>query len=271
MRISAIAVAALLVTAFPAVAHAQRGENRFYGKAGAFFPSVNSNLRVDGNNSNVGTEIDLESDLGLPKHKALPFGLIGWRFSENWRVEAEYFSLSRETTKVIDRELAIGNTTFPINAQVTSGLSTDVYRVAIGRSFARGSNYEIGGNIGIHFSDFAVFAEGIGSVGGTAGSLRSERRNQMVPLPTLGLYGSFDINETFALVARVNYFQLKISDYKGQLLDASVGINAMVHKNFGIGADFRYVDYRLRATTDEFTGRVRYDFYGPFVYAVVGF
>jgi hypothetical protein len=45
----------------------------------------------------------------------------------------------------------------------------------------------------------------------------------------------------------------------------------MVHKNFGIGADFRYVDYRLRATTDEFTGRVRYDFYGPFVYAVVGF
>jgi hypothetical protein len=45
----------------------------------------------------------------------------------------------------------------------------------------------------------------------------------------------------------------------------------MINRNFGIGADFRYVDYRLRATANDFTGRVQYNFYGPFVYAVVGF
>lgn len=64
---------------------------------------------------------------------------------------------------------------------------------------------------------------------------------------------------------------MKISDYKGELLDASLGINAMINKTIGIGADFRYVDYRLRATATDFTGRVRYNFYGPFLYAVVGF
>jgi hypothetical protein len=271
MHVGTAALVASLLVAVPSIAMARPGDDRFYAKAGAFFPAVNSDLRIDGNGGTIGTEIDLENDLGLPVHKTLPFGLIGWRFSDNWRVEAEYFSVSRESNIILDKDLSIGNTTFPVNANITSGLSTDVYRLAVGHSFSSGENYDIGGNIGLHLSDFAVFAEGTGSVNGVGGTRSSERRNQLVPLPTLGLYGLFAINDTLTLVSRINYFQLKISDYKGQLVDGSIGITAKLNRNFGIGADFRYVDYRLRAEADNFTGRVRYDFYGPFVYIVAGF
>lgn len=245
--------------------------SRFYAKGGVFFASVDSTVRIDGNGGKLGNDIDFERDLGLPTKKALPFGLIGWRFSDNWRAEAEYFALSREGTRTIDRVLTIGNTTYPVNASLRSGLSTNVYRLAVGYSFARGDNYEIGGNIGVHLSDFAVFAEGTGSVGTATAAFRTERRNQLVPLPTLGLYAGYQINETFGLAARANYFQLKISDYKGQLTDLSVGATARISRNFGLGADFRYVDYRLTATADDFTGRVKYNFYGPFLYAFVNF
>jgi hypothetical protein len=245
--------------------------SRFYAKAGVFFAKVDSTLRLDGTGGNIGTDLDLETDLGLPTSKALPFGLVGWRFSENWRAEFEYFSLARETTKTLDRTVTIGDTTYPVNASLRSGLSTDIFRLAVGYSFARGANYEIGGNLGVHMSNFGVFAEGNGSVGTSVGAFRSERKEQLVPLPTLGLYANYQINETLGLAARANYFQLRIADYKGQLTDVSVGATARINRSFGLGADFRYVDYRLTAYANDFTGRINYNFYGPFLYAFVNF
>lgn len=263
---------AALVLALPATAAlAQRADNRFYGKAGAFFSNVDSNLRIDSTNGQIGTIIDLESDLGLAQRKALPFGLVGWRFSDNWRAEFEYFKLSREQTRTIDKTLTIGNTVYPVNANLTSGLSTEVFRLGVGYSFARGEDFEVGGILGLHMTNFAVFAEGTGTVGNAGGTQRREARDQLVPLPTLGLYGSYDINDTISIVSRVSYFQLKISDYEGRLLDGSIGLTAYISKNFGVGADFRYVNYRLTADAPDFSGRINYNFYGPFVYVIAGF
>lgn len=278
MRLLSIAIiAAAGLGATQAVAQDTTGApltfdgSRFYAKGGVFFAKVDSKLRLDGTSGALGTDLDFESDLGLPSSKALPFGLVGWRFSGNWRAEIEYFSLSRETTKTLDRTVTIADTVYPVNASLRSGLATDIYRLAIGYSFARGDNYEIGGNLGFHLSNFAVFAEGNGSVGNAAGSFRSERKEQLVPLPTVGLYANYQINQTLGLAARANYFQLRISDYKGQLTDLSVGATARINRNFGLGADFRYVDYRLTAYANDFTGSINYNFYGPFLYAFVNF
>lgn len=263
--------AAILLAVLPSATLAQRADNDFYAKAGGFFSTVDSTLRIDSNSGRLGTEIDFEGDLGLTTKKAMPFALAGWRFSDRWRAEIEYFRLARDRTHVIDRTLTIGDTVFPVNGSVSAGLSTDVYRAAIGYSFAHGDKFEIGANAGLHLSKFEVFVEGQGNAGTLTGVLRRESRDQLVPLPTLGFYGTYNLDDTFALISRMNYFQLKISDYKGQLIDGSIGITAQLTKNFGVGADFRYVDYRLRATGDNFTGRINYRFYGPFLYAAVGF
>lgn len=257
--------------ALPSAVLAQRADDTFYARGGVFFSKVDSSLKLDGNNGSLGTDIDFEGDLSLDRHDTQPFGLIGWRFSSDWRVEAEYFSLSRSGNAVIDRQIVVGDTVYEVGADVGAGLTTSVYRMGFGYSFVNNEQAEVGVRLGAHLTNFKVFVEGVGSVNGNTAALNREERRQLVPLPTLGIYGRYDISKTFAIVGRIDYFTLKIDDYKGELIDISGGVTARVTKNIGIGADYRYVDYKLRATANDFTGQVNYKFHGPFVYIELGF
>jgi len=251
---------------------AQRADDRFFLKGGAFISELNSNLRIDSNTGAIGTEISFEKDLGLGGSSVGPYALAGWRFAKNFRFEFEYFTLERNATATIDREIRFGETVYPVNGSVTSGLFTDVYRFSIGWSFLHGDNYELGANLGFYLNDFGAFIEGQGTIEGVGGAtLSREQRDQLVPLPTLGVYGRYDINKVWSLNARVDYFSVKIDQYKGSIIDVSGGVSARVTKNIGIGADFRYVDYGLSATATDFTGQVNYNFYGPFLYVEFGF
>jgi opacity protein-like surface antigen len=267
-----LAVVGLLAGSSSA-ALAQRADDTFYLKGGAFISQLNSNLRIDSNSTGaIGTEISFEKDLGLGGTSVGPYALAGWRFSKHFRFEFEYFTLERNATATIDRQIRFGETVYPVNGSITSGLFTDVYRFSVGWSFLHGDDYELGANLGIYLNDFGAFVEGQGTVDGVgSATLSREQRDQLVPLPTLGVYGRYDINKVWSLNGRVDYFSVKIDQYKGSIIDVSGGISARVTKNIGIGADFRYVDYGLRATATDFTGQVNYNFYGPFLFVELGF
>lgn len=251
---------------------AQRADDTFFLKGGAFISDINGSFRIDGNAGTIGSDVSLEKDLGLSGTSVGPYALAGWRFSKHWRFEFEYFTLSREGNAVIDRQITVGDTVYPVNASINSGIFTDIYRFSVGWSFLHGNDYEFGANLGIYLNDFGAYVEGQGSIGGVgSATLQREQRNQLVPLPTLGLYGRYDIDKTWSLNGRVDYFSVKIDQYKGSIIDVSGGISARVTKNLGLGVDFRYVDYGLRATADKFTGQVNYNFYGPFLFVELGF
>jgi opacity protein-like surface antigen len=261
-----------LLLASSTAALAQRADDKFFLKGGAFLSWVNSEFQINGDNGQIGSDVDLEKDFGLGSDgQAGPYALLGWRFSKHWRVEFEYFSLGREATKIIDRDLIIGDTTYPVNGEVTAGLFTDVYRLSVGWSFLHGEDYELGANLGFYLSDFGVYAEGSGCANGVCGSLQREQRDQLVPLPTLGFYGRYDLSKVWSLNARADYFSIKIDQYKGSIIDVSGGVSARVTKNIGLGVDFRYIDYGLRASAQDFTGQVNYNFYGPFFFIELGF
>ena len=82
---------------------AQRADDKFFLKGGAFISDINGSFRIDGNNGTIGSNVSLEKDLGLSGTSVGPYALAGWRFSKHWRFEFEYFTLSREGTKTIDR------------------------------------------------------------------------------------------------------------------------------------------------------------------------
>jgi opacity protein-like surface antigen len=272
MGIALRMAAAGVLLASSSAALAQRADDKFFLKGGAFISDVSSTFRIDGNDGQIGSEISLEKDFDLEGVSVGPYALAGWRFSKHWRFEFEYFSLSREGNAVIDREIRVGDTVYPVNGDVSAGLTTDIYRFSIGWSFLHGQNYELGANLGFYLNNFGAFVEGQGTVDGVGSiELTREQRNQLVPLPTLGVYGRYDINNVWSLNGRVDYFSVKIDQYKGSIIDVSGGISARVTKNLGLGAEFRYVDYGLTATAEKFTGQVDYNFYGPFLFVELGF
>lgn len=262
--------AAWLAAAGPAAA--QSAQDKFWLEASAFMPKIDSSLEVNStSNQGIGTEIDVESDLGLDKDETLPAFLAGARLTRSLSIIGEYYSIGRDATKSLERNITFEGVTYPLAASVTSELTTDVYRLVIGYSFVRTDKAEVGAALGLHATDFEVGIEGLGTVGGTTAQTEQRRQDFLAPLPTLGLFGSFEVLPRLTLSGRVDYLSLSIDDYDGRLLNAQAKLSYRVTRNIGVGAAWRHVDYRVDVEKDRFEGRFEYEFSGPAIFLELGF
>jgi opacity protein-like surface antigen len=188
----------------------------------------------------------------------------GARITRNIVVVAEYFKIGRDATKAIDRSLVIQDVTYPVNAQLTTGFDSDVYRLTVGYSFYHKDNVEIGAAIGLHATDFSVAVTGTGSVNGgppVGGTVR--RQEILAPNPTVGLYGSAVVAKNLTFSARLDYLSLNVGDYDGSLTNAQAGFAYQIMDNIAIGAMYRYVNYKVDVEKTDYNGRLKYRFSGP--------
>lgn len=263
-----IAFAICAVAATPALA--ERPVDRYWLSATGMFSSVRTSARIDAS-SGIGTEISLERDIGLNKHRTLPSVLGGLRLSEHWRLEAEYLPLHRSGSAVINRPIKIGDTTYAVNSRLSGSLDSDTYRVGVGYSFVRNDDAELGVSIGAHVTRFDETFSGTGTVNNTAGVAVAENHAVTAPLPTIGVFGSYVLSPVFSINGRADYLSIKIKDIRGKLIDSQIGVTARIIKNVGIGGGYRYVEYDVTAEKGNFRGELNYKFHGPVVYAELAF
>lgn len=256
----------------PATAAAQSLDDLYWLEVGGYLPDVDSKVRVASVDlPNVATTIDLESDLDLTDRKTLPQVSAGMRFSGNWSLEAEYYSLRRSGSVGIRREIVFDDVTYPIGARVSSSFDSSIYRVTAGYSFVRNQNTRVGAALGLHATDFEVSLSGDAQVGGVIGQAAARRRSFLAPLPTLGLFASQRLAPDLTLSGRADYLSLKVGDYSGRLLNAQASIVWRFAKNVGVGAMYRHVNYRVDVDKERWNGRLRYAFSGPALFVQVGF
>jgi hypothetical protein len=264
----------LALLALPAAAQmiTTSDEQRYWIELGAFAPDVNSTVRIDSKlTGRSGTLIDFEDDLDLSDRKTLPTLLLGMRLGENWRVEFEYFELKRSGSKSISRDLSFGDSDFNVGATLDSEFGSTVYRLSGGYSFLKTPEAEIGGVLGLHVTDFTVALSGQASVNGSAIALRSERKEQLAPLPTLGLYGSYAFSPSWAIGARADFFSVKVDEYRGRLLNLQANVRYNFNKNWALSLGYRSDDYRLEVDGTDWAGEVDYRFSGPQLTLHAGF
>jgi hypothetical protein len=261
----------VLLTACATPAAAQRFEDTISLRVEAYFAGISSSLRVDGNSGNLGTEVDLEDDLGLADNKTLPAVELGWRINDDWVLQGQYYSLGRRTDATLDRDIVIGDTVYPVNGTVGAGFDSDVYRFTIGNLLIQREKLEIGLGIGLHGTDFSIFIEGDGAVAGEPGRFRREGRSIFAPLPTIGAFGQWEPVDRLTLSGRFDWLSLTIDDYSGRLINAEAAVAYRLFKHLDAGIAYRYVDYRLRVKQDDWNGRVSYEFSGPSIFLRAGF
>jgi hypothetical protein len=261
----------LALLALPAAAQ-QSPEQRFWMELGVFAPNVDSSVRMDAKaTARPGTTIDFEDDLDLADRKTLPTLLIGTRFGENWRMEFEYFELKRTGGRTITEDISFGDSIFVANASLNGEFSSKVYRLSGGYSFYKTPEAEIGGVLGLHITDFLVALSGQASVNGGAVALRSESENQLAPLPTLGVYGSYAFAPSWDIAGRADYFTVKIDEYRGRLLNLQANVRYRFNRNWAISLGYRSDDYRLDVDGTDWTGEINYRFSGPQLTLSAGF
>jgi hypothetical protein len=258
--------AAVALSTFGTCARAEGPQDRYWAELEYFFPTISSTARLDFPNTNIrGTEIALEDDLGLSDRKGAPYLLLGMRLGQAWRLEFEYYQLNRTASRTINRTINWGQVTFPASATVSSKFDTDVYRLTGGWSFYRTAQAEGGASLGLHVTQFDMAIAGQGN--GPAGlAFQSEGRDQLVPLPTIGLYGNYMLSDRWVLRGRVDYLSLNYESYDGSLTNWMAAVDWRITPNWTAGVGYRYVDYKLESTKENFKGRVQYKFKGPTLY-----
>ena len=263
----------LLVAGFVATpAQAEALQDDFWLQVSGYWANVDTDIQVSSvDDPTVGTEVDLEEDLGLDDNSLLLAISGGARLGSGFSVIADYYSLGRDSTATIARDIIIDDVTYPTNAELTAGFDTDIYRLTVGWAFARGDNYEVGGAIGLHATDITLTIEGSGSVNGMPATIQQRRQDFLAPLPTIGLFANFEVMPRLTAGARVDFLSLSIDDYDGRLINTQVQIAYRFTDNIGAGVMYRYVDYRVDVEKPDYVGRFSYEFNGPAVFVEVGF
>lgn len=90
-------------------------------------------------------------------------------------------------------------------------------------------------------------------------------------MPTLGLYGAYQVAPRLLVGGRVDYLSLKVSDYDGRLINAEARLSYRVFDNVGAGVMYRYVDYNLDIEKERWNGEIAYKFKGPALFLQAGF
>ncbi|MDP5201427.1 hypothetical protein [Flavobacterium sp. DG2-3] len=241
---------------------------RFKVTAGAFFPINNTEIRVDGNNGNIGTKIDLEDDLGFNKSSSSFMGTFDWRISRRSRLGAEYFVLNRSSTKTLEREINFGDHTYDVNARVTAFFDIQIARIAYGYAIISKPKYEAGLLIGAHvlFGDLGMRLD----TQQTSQEIR-DNFSFTAPLPDLGIWGEFVLGKRVGLYANVNYLAAKIDNIDGHIISYGLSVLYNVHQNFSLNAGYTGLNFKVDAVGKRFNGDLKWGYNGPTITAVYTF
>jgi len=100
-----------------------------------------------------------------------------------------------------------------------------------------------------------------------AGGVEFERRNvsAVIPLPNLGVWYYYTPSTKVALIARVDWFGIKVGDYSANLWNLAPGVRYQVFKNIGLGLDYRYLLLKASVDTNNWDGDFRMTFSGPLI------
>jgi hypothetical protein len=265
---AALACALLLA---PSLALAEAGNplaDRFSVSLGTFLLDTKTNLRVDGTGGR-GTEFDAERELGLSNSDS--FRLDGyWRFKERHKLRVMYFDSKRHNSRVIDEEITVRDTVFPVNAEINTTFDTRVAELAYEYAFLRRDKYEVAGTIGVHNLRFGLDMSVTGSrIGG--GAVQSESAKADGPLPVLGLRGMWRIADKVTLDAQAQFFKIKVDPYDGRLEDYTASVVWMPWKHVGIGAGYNEFVTRLDVSANQFSGRLRWRYGGARIFVTASF
>jgi hypothetical protein len=280
--VSAVAVLGLLAAA-PVLAQAVVDETRREAirgvpdrwglTLGSFWQTLDTKIRLDGTNGE-GTEINLESDLGLKK-SLTDFQLNAfYRFSDRSRLDLSYLSWSRNSVHTIDQAIEWGDVTYDAGAKVATESKARMINAIYKYSFFNNGKVEFGLNGGISalWNDFTLSGEGtVSGEEDVAGTITGSN-STIFPIPVLGVHFEMTLAKRLLWQAEDNFFVASVSDYDGNVNEFSTSIAYYPTRSFGLGAGFASTSYTVtKSGSDGAAVRVRYAYNGVIAYMAFTF
>ena len=239
--------------------------DRFKVNLGGFETrDTSTTLRIDDRSLRLGTVLDLEKDLNV-EDSASVLRLDGYyRFNRAHRLEWTYYSLERDGSAGLSRDIRIGDVEFPLGFTIDTGLDIQLVELGYVWSFINVEPYEFFLGGGLNVRDITLTAVGTGLLAGT------ERRfdnSGILPMPTAAIGGRYNVLDKLSLNFKMEVFGIKFDEQSGRLQDTYFLVEYDITKNFGIGGGFNVYNLDLEfARDDDFSGELKSSYRGVLLY-----
>jgi hypothetical protein len=269
-RKSILTVIVFLACGLPAAA--QDGWPSLVIRAGGLIADVASQIRVNTSLGELGTDIDLEDDLGFASNESVAFVEGAWRISRRNQLQADYVNIHREVANVRPgRTITFRDTTYTVNSTIDSFLDTWYLSVNYGFAFIANPKAEVGVTIG---ATLMRINTGIGlSVGNNDDVSRDLADNAefSAPIPLPGVFTNLRPHPRVGLDGSFRLIGASIDKFDGLMWQAKFGGDVTLIPHLALGAAYYFNNSHLDRDGRAFDGRIEYDFQGPQVYGSVSF
>jgi hypothetical protein len=262
-RVLTAAVAALVL---PVVAQAEDVpdflNDSFHLALGSYIVNTDTTLSVDGDVS-TGTPIDWEDTFG--GGDLTRFRIDGqWRFADRHKARFMVFNTSRSKSRTLTEEIEFDGTVYPVNAKVDADFSFDIYELAYEYSILKHESYEVAGSLGVHYTTLSagLKAKAASSNGTLSTDLDSDASVDL-PLPVIGLRGTWGLPHNLWIDAGAQFFALSIDEYDGNLQDYRVALTWQPRKWLGLGIGYNVFRVDVDVDKQNFGGSLDWQYDGP--------
>jgi hypothetical protein len=231
----------ILAAILPVPAVAEIGgpfDHKFSISVGGFAKEHSTQARLD-TNVGLGTEFDLENDLGLEKTATVARIDGQWRFANRHRLNFTLFDLSRDGTATLLKDFQIDDELFLQGETVYSDWTLRLYEVGYSYLLAAPPKLRWWVNAGLFLQDVQL------SVQDTADIADFVSEDIVLPLPKVGTTLEWALNERIVVRGGVDAFALKIQDFSGVLLDIRATVDYRFSDLFSLGVGWQYIDIEV--------------------------
>jgi len=271
-----------LFTVIAISSHAQTGDSvaskpkammpwwveRYSVSAGIFVPISNTEVKVGSEDGSFGTTVDLEDDLGFKQSTTSFMGSLNWRASKRSKFGLNYFQIDRKSTHTLARDIEFKDSTYHTNAKINADTRAVIVQFSYGYAFFVNPRFEAGVAIGAHI----VGSKMTMGLATTIGSASKETEFDFTaPLPDLGLWGGYAINDKWAVNGAINYLSLTVGDVKGRILSYNAGVKYAVLENLTASLIYSGLNFKVDVVKDHFKGYFKWGYNGPALTVNYGF
>jgi len=215
----------------------------------------------------INDDIDFGDSIGVDKSSTLLNAQLRWKFGKKrkWSIWGQYFKNDATGESVLTEDVEWQDVIFREGTFVDGGVSIEVIRAFVGRSFIKNERHDFGLGAGIHSLDLGAYIGGEIIVNDETTDYRRYPSDASQILPNVGGWYTFGIAKSWVFHARVDWISANVGDYDGTLWNTNVGVNFQAWRHVGFDLSYQYFDLDLKVDKEDWDGGARMTYSGPVI------
>ncbi len=220
-------------------------DSKFDVELGIFFPDKERVFRVNGIAGIENNDFDVDEELKLKASEETFSAEIGWRFSERWRLEGQYFSVSDGRTATLTEDVEWEDIIYQAGSSASASTSFKVIRLFFGRDFISAPHHNFGIGLGLHQMRIEVSIAGQALIQGGNTEFRSEAVKTQAPMPNIGAWYNRRLSSRWVFSTRMDWLKVSINPYDGSIINAAAGLDYVISEHFAFALNYNYFNLNV--------------------------